>query len=448
MPEQNYSQLSYGLPFSEQAENAVLGSVLIDGDRMAEIADRLRPEHFYLPQNKEIYSCLLSMFTNGRPIDIVTAIEEVGLRGVFDSREQISGYLMNMAENVPRIGNLSSYIQILEDKYTQRSLIDTAQTIIDKSRDENEKPGVVLDLASQQLLDIQSSRDNSGPVKISKILVDNISAMQERAGQGNNSITGISTGFSALDRVIYGLNPSDLILLAARPAMGKTSFALNLAVNAARNTDKNIVIISLEMSREQIVNRMLSSEAGVDSSLFRSGDLSTEQWQQLISAAEYLSTKNIYVDDSPVITVPEMKSRLRQLGNMGLVVVDHLQLMTTGRRNENRVAEVTELSRSLKVLAKELQVPVICLAQLNRDLEKRDDKRPKLSDLRESGSIEQDADVVLMLYREAYHNKESENTNTAECIVTKNRHGELSTVMLGWDGAHTRFTSLEVYRNE
>lgn len=444
----NYMSLDGNLPASLEAEQAILGSILIDSANMDTVAGRLRPEHFYNSQHRAIYTTALGKFNIGEKIDIITMIDAVSDRGVFETRDQTKTYLATLAEIVPSLSNLDSYMKIVEDRFLERSVMATAQGILDTAKKGEETASTLLDLAEQSLLDVRRGRETGGPRKISAIISETFGVLQDREGKDPEAVTGLTTGFKGLDKVIFGLNPSDLILLAARPAMGKTSFALNMAVNACRRSQKNIVIFSLEMSCEQVVNRILSSEAAVDSSIFRSGDISSEQWRNLFDAAEYLSKKNIYVDDSPVITIPEIKSRLRRIGDLGLVVIDHLQLMTTGKKSDNRVAEVTELSRNLKVLAKELDVPVVTLAQLNRDLEKRDDKRPKLSDLRESGSIEQDADVVLMLYREAYHNKESENVNTAECLVTKNRHGELGSINLGWDGAHTRFTNLEVYRND
>jgi len=443
----NYMGLDGAMPSSREAEQAVLGSILIDPANMDTVAGRLRPEHFYFPEHRAIYTVALNKFNIGEKIDVVTVIAGCSSLGLFDSPEQLRSYLLDLAEQVPSISNLDAYITIVENKFLERSVMATAKGILDTAERGEESAGTLLDLAEQSLTDIRRGKDTTGPQKLSAVIGESLINLQN-LDNNEGKPAGIPTGFKMLDQYIFGLNPSDLILLAARPAMGKTALGLNIAVNAARKSDKNIVIFSLEMSAEQVANRMLSSEARVESSVFRNGGLTNEQWHSIMNAADYLASKNIYVDDSPVITIPEMKSRLRRIGNLGLVMVDHLQLMTTGRRTENRVAEVTELSRNLKLMAKELNVPVLLLAQLNRDLEKREDKRPKLSDLRESGSIEQDADIVLMLHRDAYHNKESENANIAECIVTKNRHGELATVNLGWDGAHTLFTNLEVYRND
>ena len=443
----NYMGLDNVMPASREAEQAVLGSILIEPAHMDTVAGRLTPDHFYYPEHRAIYTAALNKFNIGEKIDLVTMTDACQDMGLFDSRDQLRSYMYSLAELVPTMSNLEAYIKIVEERFTERSVMAVAQDILDTAKRGEESAGILLDKAEQNLTDIRRGSEKSGPQKIASVVAESLIHLQELDKQSGKP-SGLPTGYGNLDRYIFGLNPSDFVLLAARPAMGKTAFALNMAVNVSRRTDKNVVIFSLEMSAEQVVNRMLSSEALVDNGIFRTGGATNDQWHRIMDAADYLAERHIYIDDSPMITIPEMKSRLRRIGNLGLVVVDHLQLMTTGRHSDNRVAEVTELSRNLKLMAKELNVPVLCLAQLNRDLEKREDKRPKLSDLRESGSIEQDADVVLMLHRDAYHNKESENANVAECIITKNRHGELSTVQLGWDGAHTLFTNLEVYRND
>ena len=387
------------------------------------------------------------MFTAGEPIDFVTLLNEVCDRQIFETKDQAKIYLTNIAQMVPSLSNMETYARIIEEKYYLRTLLYTARDIIDTTSEGEQDAKMLLDIAEQKIFDIRQGRTTQGPQRIDGIIIDTFDSLQQISGDDKQAFTGLSTGFSAVDSLIFGLNKSDLILLAARPAMGKTSFALNIATNVANRSDKAVVIFSLEMSKEQLVSRVLSSEASISNSAFRTGDLTGQEWANLVAVAEHLSQKEIYIDDSSGITVPEMKARLRRIKNLGLVVIDYLQLMTSGRRIESRVAEVSEITRSLKIMAKELDVPIITLSQLSRGPESRPDKRPMLSDLRESGSIEQDADIVMFLYRDEYYNRDTEDVNIAECIVAKNRHGEVDTVKLSWDGSYTRFASLETYRD-
>ena len=439
----------YGLnmPYNLEAEQSVLGGILIDPNCLSTVLERLKPEHFYNPQHREIYACINRMFTAGEPIDFVTLLNEVCDRQIFETKDQAKIYLTNIAQMVPSLSNMETYARIIEEKYYLRTLLYTARDIIDTTSEGEQDAKMLLDIAEQKIFDIRQGRTAQGPQRIDGIIIDTFDSLQQISGDDKQAFTGLSTGFSAVDSLIFGLNKSDLILLAARPAMGKTSFALNIATNVANRSDKAVVIFSLEMSKEQLVSRVLSSEASISNSAFRTGDLTGQEWANLVAVAEHLSQKEIYIDDSSGITVPEMKARLRRIKNLGLVVIDYLQLMTSGRRIESRVAEVSEITRSLKIMAKELDVPIITLSQLSRGPESRPDKRPMLSDLRESGSIEQDADIVMFLYRDEYYNRDTEDVNIAECIVAKNRHGEVDTVKLSWDGSYTRFASLETYRD-
>ncbi|WP_353653979.1 replicative DNA helicase [Acetanaerobacterium sp. MSJ-12] len=439
----------YGLnmPYNLEAEQSVLGGILIDPNCLSTVLERLKPEHFYNPQHREIYACIIRMFTAGEPIDFVTLLNEVCDRQIFETKDQAKIYLTNIAQMVPSLSNMETYARIIEEKYYLRTLLYTARDIIDTTSEGEQDAKMLLDIAEQKIFDIRQGRTAQGPQRIDGIIIDTFDSLQQISGDDKQAFTGLSTGFSAVDSLIFGLNKSDLILLAARPAMGKTSFALNIATNVANRSDKAVVIFSLEMSKEQLVSRVLSSEASISNSAFRTGDLTGQEWANLVAVAEHLSQKEIYIDDSSGITVPEMKARLRRIKNLGLVVIDYLQLMTSGRRIESRVAEVSEITRSLKIMAKELDVPIITLSQLSRGPESRPDKRPMLSDLRESGSIEQDADIVMFLYRDEYYNRDTEDVNIAECIVAKNRHGEVDTVKLSWDGSYTRFASLETYRD-
>ena len=439
----------YGLnmPYNLEAEQSVLGGILIDPNCLSTVLERLKPEHFYNPQHREIYAYIIRMFTAGEPIDFVTLLNEVCDRQIFETKDQAKIYLTNIAQMVPSLSNMETYARIIEEKYYLRTLLYTARDIIDTTSEGEQDAKMLLDIAEQKIFDIRQGRTTQGPQRIDGIIIDTFDSLQQISGDDKQAFTGLSTGFSAVDSLIFGLNKSDLILLAARPAMGKTSFALNIATNVANRSDKAVVIFSLEMSKEQLVSRVLSSEASISNSAFRTGDLTGQEWANLVAVAEHLSQKEIYIDDSSGITVPEMKARLRRIKNLGLVVIDYLQLMTSGRRIESRVAEVSEITRSLKIMAKELDVPIITLSQLSRGPESRPDKRPMLSDLRESGSIEQDADIVMFLYRDEYYNRDTEDVNIAECIVAKNRHGEVDTVKLSWDGSYTRFASLETYRD-
>ena len=439
----------YGLnmPYNLEAEQSVLGGILIDPNCLSTVLERLKPEHFYNPQHREIYACIIRMFTAGEPIDFVTLLNEVCDRQIFETKDQAKIYLTNIAQMVPSLSNMETYARIIEEKYYLRTLLYTARDIIDTTSEGEQDAKMLLDIAEQKIFDIRQGRTTQGPQRIDGIIIDTFDSLQQISGDDKQAFTGLSTGFSAVDSLIFGLNKSDLILLAARPAMGKTSFALNIATNVANRSDKAVVIFSLEMSKEQLVSRVLSSEASISNSAFRTGDLTGQEWANLVAVAEHLSQKEIYIDDSSGITVPEMKARLRRIKNLGLVVIDYLQLMTSGRRIESRVVEVSEITRSLKIMAKELDVPIITLSQLSRGPESRPDKRPMLSDLRESGSIEQDADIVMFLYRDEYYNRDTEDVNIAECIVAKNRHGEVDTVKLSWDGSYTRFASLETYRD-
>lgn len=435
----------YGLnmPYNLEAEQSVLGGILIDPNCLSTVLERLKPEHFYNPQHREIYACIIRMFTAGEPIDFVTLLNEVCDRQIFETKDQAKIYLTNIAQMVPSLSNMETYARIIEEKYYLRTLLYTARDIIDTTSEGEQDAKMLLDIAEQKIFDIRQGRTTQGPQRIDGIIIDTFDSLQQISGDDKQAFTGLSTGFSAVDSLIFGLNKSDLILLAARPAMGKTSFALNIATNVANRSDKAVVIFSLEMSKEQLVSRVLSSEASISNSAFRTGDLTGQEWANLVAVAEHLSQKEIYIDDSSGITVPEMKARLRRIKNLGLVVIDYLQLMTSGRRIESRVAEVSEITRSLKIMAKELDVPIITLSQLSRGPESRPDKRPMLSDLRESGSIEQDADIVMFLYRDDYYNDSDENHNLAECIIAKNRHGETRTVELQWLPEYTTFSSID-----
>ena len=440
--------LDQTLPYSLEAEQSVLGAVLVDASCLSVVLDSLRPGNFYREEHQKIFEIMLQLFTTAQPVDFVTVLEQVCRENVFPDEADAKVYLSQLVEIVPSTRNVDAYANIVREKSYLRSLIAAAHEIIENSRDSGESAQTIIDGAEQRIFDIRSDRHSSKLLPIGDILLDIYDRLQKLSGDDRGQYLGIPTGFGMLDRMMTGLNKSDLILLAARPAMGKTSFALNIATNVAMKAGRTVAVFSLEMSREQLVERILSSDAMVQGTRMRTGELAPEEWVRLAVSSKELAKAPILVDDTASITVHEMKARLRRVKDLGLVIIDYLQLMSGGGRGENRVQVVSEITRSLKVMAKELNVPVIVLSQLSRQTESRADHRPMLSDLRESGSIEQDADLVLFLYREAYYNRDSGEQNIAECIVAKNRHGETGTVKLGWDGEHTKFSGLEMYRDE
>ncbi|NCC07771.1 MAG: replicative DNA helicase [Clostridia bacterium] len=445
--------LGLNLPYSTDAERAVIGIAELEQDEISSMMELgLRPEMFYVRQNGEIFSEIARLYTNGQPIDFVTLLGAVVDANIFTTPDEAKTYLTAAAESVPSISHVESYVKIINEKYLVRQLMNAAKGILEQTSEESDA-GMLLESAEQKIYEIRSGRDTSALTPITSVLVDTYARLQELSGENRKNYLGIPTGYTYLDTMITGLGRSDLIILAARPGMGKTSFALNIATNVAKNNTP-VAVFSLEMTKDQLVSRILSSEAGIDSQAFRVGGLSNEDWANLALKTNELSKTHMFLDDTSSITIPEMKAKIRRINqdparpDIGVIIIDYLQLMSTGKRTENRVQEISEITRNLKVMAKELNVPIIALSQLSRGTDKsttgRSDHRPVLSDLRDSGSIEQDADIVLFLYREAYYDKSDEaNDRIAECIIAKNRHGEIGKVDLGWDGAHTRFTNVD-----
>ena len=441
------------LPFSPEAEQSVLGAILLDSsclDRVAEILPR--PEYFYQTNNSLIYSSMLELFTQGRPVDFVTLLEKLRQTEGFDSGGGKT-YLLQLAQLVPSISNVESYASIVRDKYDVRMLITTARDIVEEASSGAADAATLLDSAEQRIFDIRRGKNMQGLQRIDEIIVSEFDRLDLLNSPDADKYKGVPTGIRELDETITGLNRSDFILLGARPGMGKTSFALNIARNAAVKADKRVAFFSLEMSKEQLVSRLLSTEAMVEGTKLRTGKLGEDEWVRLIEAGDVLSKTQLYFDDNPAITVPEIKAKLRRLRDVDLVVIDYLQLMTASMRIDNRVQEISQITRNLKIMAKELNVPVLTLSQLARDSEKRTNHRPVLSDLRDSGSIEQDADIVLFLYRDEYYQdsgapSEDVDRNQSECIIAKNRHGQTKTVPLHWQGEYMRFTAQEVVRSE
>lgn len=432
------------LPNNLDAEQSVLGAVLLDGEVMATLADKLQPESFYMELHSQLYALLLNMFLSGSRIDIVTVLDQSLRQSIFENQEEAKKYLAKLMEVVPSVSTVDKYAEIVEEKQLTRKLILASKEIYDLASNSGENAQTLLDFAEQKIYDIRSNREIKGLVHISGVVMDKMKELSKLTeNEGEDNVTGLKTSFSALDKYIYGLNKGNLILIAARPGMGKTSFVMNIATNVARKYDKKIAVFSLEMSKEEIVGRMISSEASITSEQMKTGKINRQDWERIGVSADILSKMGIYLDDSAAVTAGAIKAKLRRMKNLGLVVIDYLQLMQSNKRTDNRVNEISEITRNLKVIAKELNVPVICLSQLSRGPEQRADKRPMLSDLRESGSIEQDADIVMFLYRNSYYDKTDENQNSCECIIAKNRHGETGTIGIMWDGRFTRFTSAD-----
>jgi len=435
-----------GLPFSLEAEQSVLGGMLIDPECIPVVLEQLStPQVFYHKQHVRLFEVFLNMSNLNRTIDFITVLDEVTRAGVFADTEEAKEYLAHLMEIVPSTANIVDYCKILLDQYYRRRLILTAKEIEGYAEAQEGTAGSLLDLAEQRIYDIRQNRDSAGLKPIGDLIVETYDHLQKLTGEDKELYLGLSSGFTALDTMLTGLNRSDLILLAARPGMGKTSFALNIAVNVAKKyPQKSVALFNLEMSAEQCVGRILSSEAQIPSRALRTGIMEQNEWSQLAACADVLSRTNIFVDDTPGINATEIKAKARRLPNLGLIVIDYLQLMESGGRSENRVQEISKITRSLKIMAKELDVPVIVLSQLNRSVEARTDHRPMLADLRESGSIEQDADSVIFLSREGYYNKECETPYLTVCTVAKNRHGSTGDINLHWNGEFTRFSNLEM----
>ncbi len=442
------------LPYSVEAEQAVLGSIIIDPQCLNDIAVNMKSEYFYIPQHKEIYTALSSMYELSQTVDFVSLLEKLKKSGVYDDAGG-KAYLTQLVQTVPTSANVLTYAAIVRDRYYARALMTAAQGIIKDINEDSEDADKLISAAEQRIYDIRQGRDVTGLTHIKSVIenetYDRLTKMSDPETRGD--YVGIPTGLGELDKMITGLNKSDLIILGARPGMGKTAFALNIARNVAVNENKTVCFFSLEMTRDQLAQRMLSSEAGIPSAKLRTGELEPDEWTRLAQAGDVLSKTQIYFDETSGITVQEMKAKLLRMKKVDLVVVDYLGLMKSAKKTENRVQEVSEITRNLKIMAKDLKIPLLVCAQLSRGTEgKGGSHKPALADLRESGSIEQDADIVLFLYREKYYDNEKKededkgDPNKAECIVAKNRHGEIGSVDLYWNGQFTRFTSVDKYR--
>ena len=431
-------------PHSLEAEQALLGSILIDSRCLTDVIGMVRPEDFYLQQNREIFEAVYTMFNFSETIDPVTVLDKMREPGVYHDNSR--NYIMQLMEITPTAANAARYAGIVREKAMLRGLGQAATDIHEMVYDGVGTPAEMLESAEQKIYALRKGERGDSLEHIGTVLHKVFDRLTELS-QSDSAIPGLSTGLRDLDMKINGLNKSDLVLVAARPAMGKSAFALNLGVNVAKKYKKTVAIFNLEMSREQLALRLIASEGFLDMQKLATGKLSEEEWNKLCMASASLSQTDIRIDDNPTVTVADINAKCRRLDNLGLVIIDYLQLMNGSGYGkgggENRVTVVGEISRALKIMAKELNVPVICLSQLSRAVESRTDKRPSLSDLRESGAIEQDADAVMFLYRDEYYHEDTEDKGLAECIVAKNRHGETGTVKMQWFGAYQTFTDRE-----
>lgn len=438
------------MPHSIEAEQAVLGSMIIDARCVGDVIGAVKADDFYSVTNREIFETIYSMFNYSMVIDPVTVLEQMRVQGVHNDHS--ANYVLELMNITPTSANVMEYAAIVRDKALLRSIADAGNDISSMALDGAGGAAAIMEAAEKKIYALRQGRNTTGLEPVSKVLL-NVYEQLSLAAKSGNSIPGLTTGLGDLDRVIMGLNNSDLILIASRPGMGKTSIALNIALHVAKSAGKTVAVFSLEMSREQLALRLLSSESFVDNRKLQTGRLSTEEWRKLGAAASNISSADLLINDNPSLSVADMNAQCRRLSNLGLIVIDYLQLMqsaggSTHYSGENRQQVVSDISRMLKIMAKELNVPVICLSQLSRANESRQDKRPLLSDLRESGAIEQDADIVLGLYRDDYYNKESDMHNIAECIIMKNRRGETGKIELQWLPEFTTYSSIERHHTE
>ena len=442
-------------PYSMDAEQAVLGAILIDTNCFDRVSGILRTaDCFYIPQHKAIYTIIANLKLLNQKVDALIVAEELRRNGTYDEASG-KNYLAQLAQSVPSVANVENYAKIIREKYYLRTLMDAASEMLKNAADEELPADTIMDAAEQKIYNIRQGTKDNEPTRLSDIITnevyDNLQKLTDPVLAAEYK--GIPTGFSLLDKYMTGLNKSDLILIGARPAMGQTSFALNIARNVAVQAKKKVVFFSLEMGKEQLAQRILSTEARVESQKMRTGELTDDDWQRLAQATVSLNEAELYFDDTANITVPEMKARVRKMRDVDCVIIDYLQLMQGTKRTDSRVQEVSEITRSLKLMAKDLKIPVITCSQLSRSTEGRGKShKPQLSDLRESGSIEQDADIVLMLYRETYYDEEKKETvvtddNKAQVIVAKNRHGGTGEIDLHWNGSYTMFSTPELYHN-
>ena len=444
MPEENVIQRT--MPNSLEAEQSVVGAMLIDKDAIQIASEMISGDDFYNRQLGMLFEAMVELHQVGTPVDGVTLQNHLKEKNappqVYDMN-----YILGMASSVPTSANVKFYAEIVHEKSKLRELIHSCGDIINECYNDNKDLADLMTDTEKEIFRITQLKNSGEFVPISEIVMNALNKI-EMASKLQGTVTGLATGFTDLDYKTAGFQPSDLILIAARPSMGKTAFVLNIAQYMAFHQDKTVAVFSLEMSKEQLATRILSAESLVSSSSLIKGEIEASDWNRLADGTKRLSEMNMYLDDTSGINVVQMKAKLRRLSNVGLVIIDYLQLMNSTRRIDNRVNEISDITRQIKLMAKELNIPVILLSQLSRAVESRTDKHPMLSDLRESGSIEQDADIVLFLYREGYYNPTTEDINLAECVVAKNRHGETGTVNLRWNGQYTLFLAEDRHVSE
>ncbi len=436
------------LPFNMEAEQAVLGSVLKDSESLGDAAKILKPADFYFPANKFIFEAVMDLFDSNKAIDFVTVTEQLKVNNHLDAIGGIE-YLKRLISCVPTTRHVGYYSTIIKEKSILRALIKNVNSISDMAYGEEDTLSRLLERSEQMIFDISSSREQTDLVHIGDILPASYENLVKSVGM-TGGITGIDTGFEGLNKRTGGFHGGELIIIAGRPGMGKSTFAVNIAEHVSINLGKTVAIFNLEMPREQIVNRILCSQALVDNTKIRNGTMDADDWEKICDVADSIAKAPIYIDDTASITVSQIRAkcrRLKQMNQLDMVVIDYLQLMQGSGRSDNRQQEIADISRSLKVLAKELDIPVVALSQLKRESESQKGKRPILSDLRESGAIEQDADLVMFLFREFYYSKDPDHKEKAECIIAKNRNGEANNFELGFKGEYTQFRNVE-YRVE
>ena len=449
MAENNIDIMGREMPYSREAEQAVIGSSLTDSQSVAAAMEIVKADDFYFSANREIFAVISELFNENSPIDFITVSNRLNRQDKLDAVGGLD-YLRNIASNVPTTRHTAYYANIIKEKAVLRNLIKSAGVISDMAYGEDDKVDRVLEQSEQLIFDVASSRESNDIVPISDVLLGSYQTMVENS-QNKGGITGLATGFDELNRRTGGFHGGELILIAGRPGMGKSTFAVNIAEHIAINDKKTIAIFNLEMPKEQIVNRIICSQSRVNTGKVRNGEINADDWEKIGEIVDKVASAPIYIDDTASVTVSQIRAkcrRLKQTRNLALVVIDYLQLMQSSGRTESRQQEISEISRSLKILSKELDIPVVALSQLSRASEGRSDKRPMLSDLRESGAIEQDADIVMFLYRDDYYNKDTDEKNIAECIIAKHRNGETGTFKLGFQGEFSKFSNIEYVAKE
>ncbi|MBQ7976214.1 MAG: replicative DNA helicase [Clostridia bacterium] len=437
------------LPFSREAEEGVAGCILSNGSSISDAVEIVSPGDFFLAPAREIYAAAIELFNDNKPIDFVTIAE---ILAKYDKLDGIGGsiYLANLASSVSTTENISYYANIIKQKALLRQLINAGTGICKLAYDDNDEVDRILNMSEQMILDVSAAKEKTDIVPVSDVVMESYEMMVENS-KNAGKVNGLDTGFRDLNIRTGGFHGGELILIAGRPGMGKSSFAVNIAEHVAFSSKETVAIFNLEMPKAQVVNRIMCSQALVDSNKIKSGELTPDDWMSVGRVMNKFYQAPMYIDDTPTISVSEIRAkcrRLKQTKNLKLIVIDYLQLMQSSRRTESRQQEISDISRSLKILAKELDVPVVALSQLSRNVESRSDKRPMLSDLRESGAIEQDADIVMFLYRDDYYNKESSDKGLAECIIAKHRSGETGMFKLGWQGSYTKFRTVNYDENE